>query len=354
MLTRLRWATMLVVCAAALPVTAAANRLEEFRYTDSKTFDVGAAPDVSIETISGDCSYTAVDGTTATVDVVIRVRAKNQQEADEIRDAIELEIEGENGFLNVSMKRADRFYQWLNHAKGGSRSTDVSFHVKGPLGADGSLTSVSGDVRAEGVTGRMELKSVSGDVTAERLGDRLIIGSTSGDLKTTDCKGPISAETVSGDMNLESTGADLKIHTVSGDAMIGEVAGACDFHSVSGDVEIRGAHASVSAVTVSGDIHVDQDKGGFELSTTSGDITVRSAATATPLHARSISGTVTIAVDPAAVGEVTLESPSGDIRADVDMKVRRHSDHRLEGLIGNGDGVLSVSTVSGDILLSKL
>jgi len=327
---------------------------EEFRSSETRTFEVGNTPDISMETVSGDVSYMASEGTAATVTIETTVRAKSQEEADRIRDEVKIIVDGGDGFLTARVDYPDDFQHWLKHLFGPQRSISVSFRVRGPRGADGVLTSVSGDVEVESVDGRMELRSVSGDITARQLAGALRANSTSGSIHAVDCAGPIAAQSVSGDQRLESCGSGLKAHSVSGSIAARSIKGETDVEAVSGDVTIDDAEATVTAGTISGEIRIDQRAGGFDVHTTSGDITVRSSATTSPMVARSTSGEINVTVDPTAIGDVILETSSGDIQADLAMKIRQHTRHRLVGRVGDGEHQLKITTVSGEIVLGEL
>ncbi|MEW5701758.1 MAG: DUF4097 family beta strand repeat-containing protein [Candidatus Zixiibacteriota bacterium] len=327
---------------------------EEFRSSDTKSFVVGTQPDIAIETINGDISYVVTEGTTATVTIETIVRADNAEEAERIRQKIRLTVEGDEGFLTARVDYPDDFHRWLREIFGTQRSITVSFHVRGPKGADGVLGSVSGDVDAEGVLGHLEMRSVSGDIDARRLGGRLRINSTSGDVHITAAGASTSIRTVSGDQWIQTCAGDLEANSVSGNVEAHAVRGMTEVGTVSGDVTLDGLEATVRVGTTSGEIRIVQESGGFDLHSTSGDITIESSAPEEPLIVRSTSGEVSVSVRPESIGQAVLETSSGDIQADLEMTVRQHTRHRLVGRVGPGDQEIRISTVSGDIVLGEL
>lgn len=121
--------------------------------------------------------------------------------------------------------------------------TRVDFTIRLPQGVHLDGSTVSGDVRARGLRGEVEVHSVSGDVEVR------------------DATGPsLEAKTVSGDVLLEDISAALVgAETVSGDVRFsGDVKakGDYDFQTLSGDVELRlpaGIGAEITASTFSGD-----------------------------------------------------------------------------------------------------
>ena len=352
---RLRGAgSWLLVSFAAFAAATPALALEEFRFTDTKTFDVGMAPEINIETVSGDAEYMAVAGTSATVDIVIVIRAKDEAEAKQIRDELGIKVEGREGLLEAVVKQRRDFTRWLDDLFGKSRRVSVSFLVHGPKGATGEISSVSGAARVSGTTGPINISSVSGDVLAENISARVNANSVSGAVEVTDCRGPIHAETVSGDVTVDSCGGPLRGETVSGSLTAAMIAGDVDASTTSGDVRLRSIKGSVAASTTSGEITVDHEGGSLDLESVSGDLVARSAKASGLLTLETVSGSVKVYVDSKDIGGVRLSSSSGDIEVDAGMKVRKHSRHELSGQLDGNDGELEVSTASGDILVGEL
>lgn len=151
---------------------------------------------------------------------------------------------------------------------------------------------------------RVDAKTVSGDVVASGLRGRLDLGTVSGDLELTDAQGELlDARSVSGDVTLERISVvEVSAETVSGDVtFVGalDAKGAYDFKTLSGDVIVtlpREPDAKVSAVTFSGrldsDFPVERDSrrsrsrfnatwgsgtAQLDLESFSGDIRIKSA-----------------------------------------------------------------------------
>jgi DUF4097 and DUF4098 domain-containing protein YvlB len=100
------------------------------------------------------------------------------------------------------------------------------------------VRSVSGDVEGRmPATGALEAETVSGDISAEDLSGRLTFKS------------------VSGDVNLDASGGQISAYTVSGDIELARVLGEVNAESRSGDIELRASGPfSGRLVTKSGDI----------------------------------------------------------------------------------------------------
>jgi hypothetical protein len=130
-----------------------------------------------------------------------------------------------------------------------------------------------------------------------------------------------------------------------------------DVGGISGDVDISGAAAGVTAQTVSGDVSVQTSSWPVELNSVSGDISVTTGAPgADAAKVNSVSGDLKIFVPANPDLTVHASTMSGDIGDDFSLPVHEAQygpSQTLDGTIGKGGARLEMSTVSGDISLSK-
>lgn len=349
-----RAAVWTVVCIIAMSVAARpAVALETFKHIDTKSFDIGPDPTINIEAISGDATYSGTESTTATVEVVVEVMAKDAAEADKIRSHLNLTLEGDHGLLDLRLADSRKFYEWLREEYSRKHNVTFSFHVTGPRGAEGVVSSISGNANVESVTGPMEVSSVSGNAAAVGIDKRVRANSTSGNVDVRHAGEFVYAESVSGDVTATDCAGDLDIESTSGDIIVREVAGNLTAESVSGDIDGRDIVGQVDAESVSGSIWIENLKGMVRASTTSGDIEVLTRSTG-DVDLESLSGSVDLSVEPQAFGDVYLSAPSGGIESDLPIKIRRQTQGRLEGRLGDGTASLRVTTSSGDIVLTEL
>ena len=117
------------------------------------------------------------------------------------------------------------------------RSSDITF---------GKISTASGNLRAEGFTGRVKLQTASGDVIVRGVGGDINASTASGSVRVRDASGRVNASSASGDVEVELT-------RLEGD-------GDMRFSSASGDVNVRlpsSADARVSMSTASGSIETN-------------------------------------------------------------------------------------------------
>jgi hypothetical protein len=148
-----------------------------------------------------------------------------------------------------------------------------------------------------------------------------------------------SVKSVFGEITLDGFTGDVDANTVSGALEAQGVNGKLNFRSVSGDLTLaEGWLERLDAHAVSGDVTADVDLdplGGLKVSTVSGEVTLRLPAEAdTKVHLHSI---------------------SGDVRSEFEGLKRSSApaSHSVSGSLGAGSGLVSVTTMSGRVVLLR-
>ncbi len=148
-----------------------------------------------------------------------------------------------------------------------------------------------------------------------------------------------SVKSVSGGITLDGVTGDVDANTVSGALEAQGINGKLNFNTVSGDLTLAdGWLERLDANAVSGDVTADIDLdplGGMQVTTVSGEVTLRLPAEAD--------------------ARVYLHSVSGDVRSE--FAELRHAtapaSHRVSGSLGAGSGQVSVTTMSGRVILLR-
>jgi len=148
-----------------------------------------------------------------------------------------------------------------------------------------------------------------------------------------------SVKSVSGAITLDGVTGDVDANTVSGALEAQGINGKLNFNSVSGDLTLAdGWLERLDANAVSGDVTADIDLdplGGMQVTTVSGEVTLRLPAEADArVHLHSVSGEV--------------RSEFGELRY-----ASAPASHRVSGSLGAGSGNVSVTTMSGRVILLR-
>ena len=181
--TRLIRFSLAVLAGLGLAATASAQDFQ-------KTYKIGAGGQIRIGNVSGDVVVTGYDG-----DSIVVTGTKKGRDRDQV------EVEDKSGTTNVDIG--------VRYPKHCNCDASIQFDVQVPRSIKydfDHISSVSGDVKVTGVTGRLNASAVSGDV------------------HITDVSGSVSASAVSGDVKVEITrldgSDDMKFNTVSGDVSV--------------------------------------------------------------------------------------------------------------------------------------
>jgi Putative adhesin len=148
-----------------------------------------------------------------------------------------------------------------------------------------------------------------------------------------------SVKSVSGGITLDGISGDVEANTVSGAVEAQGVNGTLNFNTVSGDLTLaEGWLERLDVNGVSGDVTADLDLdplGGMHVNTVSGEVVLRLPAEAD--------------------ARVNLHSVSGDVRSEFAELSRSSApaSRSVSGSLGAGSGQVSVTTMSGRVMLLR-
>jgi DUF4097 and DUF4098 domain-containing protein YvlB len=171
--------------------------------------------------------------------------------------------------------------------------------------AEAILTTGSGEVSVDDVTGTAKLKSGSGGVNAGRIGTALVVTTGSGDVSVDDSAHVTTVTVGSGDIRIGEVSGEAVTRTGSGDIEVDRLGGTLLTKSGSGDVVVRRARSgSLKATGASGSISIGVDQGTaawLDVSTLTGRVSQELEQTGAP-------------TDGQQRVEITAHTVSGDLR----------------------------------------
>jgi hypothetical protein len=148
-----------------------------------------------------------------------------------------------------------------------------------------------------------------------------------------------SVKSVNGGITLDGISGDVEANTVSGAVEAQAINGTLNFNTVSGDLTLaEGWLERLDVNGVSGDVTADLDLdplGGMHVNTVSGEVVLRLPAEAD--------------------ARVNLHSVSGDVRSEFAELSRSSApaSRSVSGSLGAGSGQVSVTTMSGRVMLLR-
>ncbi len=234
------------------------------------------------------------------------------------------------------------------------------------------VTTASGDVRLDRISGNLQCDTASGNVSMEEAGAETIevttasgdvrLGRVSGNLKCGTASGyvkveEVSAETIevttaSGDVRIDRASGNLQCGTASGNITVKAGAGERDLSTASGDISVEGMNGRFSVNTLSGEVRISGESGQGDIETASGDVRLALEELAGSSSVTAASGEVQVRLPEDSAFSFQAESGSGDIDTFFDDALRfSKKGNNAEGVVnGNAAEItLKIKTASGDI-----
>lgn len=299
---------------------------EEQTDRQTKTVKIGTDGELTLGNIAGDITVTRANGSEATIEIVKTARARTVDEAREFLGLVTVTVTERSGRAEVKT-----VYPGDEMRRNNRRNVNVSvaYTVSAPAGTRLTIGSVSGSINVSGIKGDVSANSISGSVHIANAG-RIA-----------------SAKSISGDVEILDTQTDgtMEVSSVSGTVTVRKVAArSIDVGSISGSVVVQDARCDrVQAHTISGNVEFGGTlaKGGrYELNSHSGDVRVALAgSTGFEVEATSFSGSIRSDFP------VTIGSDRGG-----QQFTRRRA---LRGVFGDGSAVLSLTSFSGSVVITK-
>ena len=210
--------------------------------------------------------------------------------------------------------------------------------VKVPAGKRVSLHHAVGRVRITEVDADLDIDLYSSSLDAAGTKGRLMVDAGSGSVRVENASGELEVDTGSGSTTIaNSTFTRLMVDAGSG------------------SVEARDTRADRFSVDVgSGSVRADGlTTDELEIDTGSGSVRVGLAAVPRRSVLDTGSGSVTLELPANANAELDIETGSGGISSDFPITAETFQRRELRGRIGNGGGLIRVSTGSGGVRLMR-
>jgi hypothetical protein len=143
---------------------------------------------------------------------------------------------------------------------------------------------------------------------------------------------------------------DATLSTVSGELVVDGMSGDITLNSVSGDIAVRNHTGRITAHTASGDVTAQGEIPKFSSDGVSADVFLDLAGIPSEVRVNTVSGGVTVRLEPDVPAQYTINTVSGRLQLD---------DSEIRGIRGQYKGrhgeldrhwlAFSANTVSGDI-----
>ncbi len=228
----------------------------EFIRTFTKTFDLGDSARLTIENRSGTISIRGEDTDRVAVEVVARLWAEDEREADDQEELVRRAIRGEGTHVSIrapSLPRPRPLF-FFGH---GPR---IDYQVTVPRKTAAEVTSRSGRVDVTNVAGPLQIEARSGRVALRDIGGKTRIVSRSGGIQVESIDGDLGIDSRSGTIRVERCKQDLTIQARSGSVQVADAAAGVKVELRNGSLRYEGAVRGMFGIKIqSGSVRLTLD-----------------------------------------------------------------------------------------------
>ncbi len=287
------------------------------------------------------------------------VKTRGAEAAEKLMQSLGFDVESQGDEVWIisrypdSRKEEKSFWSFFRGLK---HRASIDYMIEVPRNFDVRVTSTSGDVEVSSIDGDAKLNGTSGDVLVRHVGGSIQIELTSGDVEVKDIGREVRIQLSSGSAFVDGTGGGLRLAATSGDVEAFNIDGDADVKLVSGNLTVKGCTGDLISVSSSGDMSIYDVRGSAQLSSSSGDIDIFFSVIEEGKYALSTcSGDVDVLYQsPRDIGFLLdVNTMSGTIDGDLEIKLEKVSRRQLKGVVGNGKASLVIATASGDITIYK-
>lgn len=278
------------------------------------TFNTPGPIDVLVQNRAGRIEINATDTATSTVELTTM---NGGSDAQGVIDDATVELNDRKLVVKLQQERRG-LLRW--------KPMHIAVAITVPTGSSVTCEADSADITTSGELRSARLSTGSGDVTVDVV------------------TGPLVTKSGSGDVTIASSHESLESSTGSGDVRIGSAVQRAVLKSGSGDVSLAHGTGTIEAKTGSGDIELSEVRGDITAKTGSGDVRI-DAITSGRTQAATGTGDIRVGVVNGTAAWLDLNTVTGDVRNDLeDAGAPADGDETVE---------LHIKTATGDIAITR-
>jgi DUF4097 and DUF4098 domain-containing protein YvlB/polyhydroxyalkanoate synthesis regulator phasin len=315
--------------------------LAEGRAATTAEEAMGEGDQVLLSNAWGDVALGVSPDERLRVRAVKRVWAETAEDAQREAEALPVEVRRQEATIEINVPRPVRRHQ----------RSRVDFHLSVPAGVGVRLDVAKGDVEAEGLRGKLDLRIARGDVKIRAQDGPTALDVISGDLQVAAVRGDVRLDVRSGDIAVRDLAGSLRGRIIHGDVAISE-AGEVSLDIVHGDVALTQARGDVDIETKSGDVALAGVRAGeARVRTLSGDveISVEELGEGAAVHVETMSGDITAGLPAAAHATIEASTRTGSVQSRLPLRETSSDRRSVRGVLNEPGATVRLSAVSGDI-----
>jgi hypothetical protein len=298
-------AAILFVGGSWLLLGAKEAEADEFAFQYQKIIETEAPVSLHLNLVRGKVSISGSEDGRVIIEAVKRVRAANDEEAEEVADHIEIRVESSANEVTINtnylkmLSRSPSFWQKVL-GSGSDSYCAVDYTISVPARSSIGIKSMAADIK---------LSSIEGEITIDNT-----VGSTRGEFLF----GPITVRQPQGEIDLQWIEGDIRVKSSSSTVAIKQVHGAIDVSTQTGNVNVQ------TELTSPRDYFVE-----------------------------TTSGAITFSIPEAASGLLRIETQEGAIQTEVPIVIKSVAHRRVVGELGSGGPTITLTSSSGDVTVAQ-
>ncbi len=144
------------------------------------------------------------------------------------------------------------------------------------------------------------------------------------------------------------------VRSTNGDVVLNGKFASARASSTNGDIKLEGASAETDLSTTNGSINASDLEGRVNADTTNGRITLGIVRMGDDIKADTTNGSITVRLTGEVNARLHAHTTNGHINTSIPVTIQgSQSRRRLEGTIGSGGPLLSLSTTNGSITIER-
>lgn len=253
-------------------------------FSDGKRFDKGVTKipmplnveDVSIENTNGNFIVKSGSVDQIEIDLTVYVNTENDSEAEQIAQASTLEHTLNGSTLNIRTLPKEYGTGLIGKRK---PRMDLTITVPSQHPVSMELHLTNGKIEASKLPIRQSFtaESTNGQIVIAELTGELHLKTTNGEVKSARTSGDITLETTNGRLELSDHRGDAHLESTNGELVVNRHTGGLEANTTNGSISLDGAFKQLKTKTKNGKVHIvaSQVEGDWEVETSHGDIDLK-------------------------------------------------------------------------------
>jgi DUF4097 and DUF4098 domain-containing protein YvlB len=286
---------------------------------DNRVFPVQPGCTLKLDTYRGAILVTEGDQPEISVALTLRFAVDTEEEADRIREALNLEMKAEGNTVVIRARNPrETRIRFVWHDK---YQIDLSYVITVPRQCHVDLTTLNGGIKVGNLEGNLVARADTGSISFKRI------------------TGSVEAKTNFGEILVSRCSGAVKLHVLRGTLRVGTVGGTADLKNDSGDIEVLGIRANAKVYCAAGDVTIGFYKG------VAGDSRVDASG-----------GNIYAKIDPEAACAIEASSVFGRVESKLPVEIETGAlgKSRLSAKLNAGGPRLTLHANGGHVKLSPL